>query len=399
MGVVASGTAGATIVSTEAAIAAAADRGSKTVKVLPRRRGPARAWWFARSWIPLLAVAAVALAPPGTSPHSSYALRWLAVALLLVAAIGRSDRRAALASAALAALGALYIAADSVILVTRGANPARLFYVAAAVIVIAISALPFVRRSRRFDPVLLVALQLAAGLVAYWLYYTISGLGLDFRAYQTESVLRAAAIELSLVGLAFGAIGIGVNRTWSSAAGRLGWQVPRPWHVALAVVVAVVLALSNVPLDLLMSWLMPHSQAAIADVSRHVFAGVAWWNLPLIAVFAGIGEETTFRGALQPRFGIVATAALFAMIHIQYGPTFVELWVFVHALIYGLMRRHINTTAAVIAHASYDLSAFLNGSGFALFCLIGLGLAAYLWREAARDPDRLWRALRELRPA
>ena len=369
------------------------------MRVLPREEAPAQAWWFARSWIPVWAVAALALAPAGTSLRSTYTLRWLAVALLLLASIGRRDRRAALAAAALAAAGGLYIAGDSAVTVARGANAARLWYVAGALVVIAMSAVNLARRRKRFDPVMMVSLQLATGLVAYWLNYVFSGLALDYRAYQPESVWRAAGIELGLLGLAFAAIGLGVHRTWRPAAVRLGWRKPQSWHVAFAVVLALVLALSNIPLDLLMSWLMPSSQAAIAHVSQHVFSGVPAWSLPVIALLAGVGEETTFRGALQPRFGIVATAALFALIHIQYGPTFVELWVFVHALIYGLVRRHINTTTAVIAHATYDLSAFLNGSGFAVFALIGLGLAAYLWREAARDPERLWRALREMRPA
>ncbi len=380
-------------------MAAAADRGFKTVRVLPRQDGPPRAWWFARSWIPLFAVAAVALAPPGTSPRSTYTLRWLAVALMILASIGRRERRAALAAAVVAAAGALYFAGDSVVAVARGANSARLCYVAAGLLVVAISAAHLLPGRRRFDPVMMVSLQLAAGLVAYWLYYALSGLGLDYRAYQPESVWRAAGIELGLLGLAFAAIGLGVGTTWRPAAARLGWRRPQSWHVALAVVLALVLALSNIPLDLLMSWLMPHSRSAIEQVSQHVFSGVPAWELPVIAVLAGVGEETTFRGALQPRFGILATAALFALIHIQYGPTFVELWVFVHALIYGLVRRHINTTAAVIAHATYDVSAFLTGSGFAVFCLVGLGLAVYLWRVAARDPEKVWRALREMRPA
>lgn len=346
-----------------------------------------------------MVVAALTLAPPGTSLRSTYTLRWLAVALLLLASIGRRRPRAALAAAVIAAAGALYIAGDSIFAVVRGASAARLVYVAGALVVLAVSAVQPARRRRGFDPVLMVSLQLATGLVAYWLYYVLSGLALDYRAYQPESVWRAAGIELGLLGLAFAAIGLGIRRTWRPAAERLGWRRPQSWHIAFAVVLALLLAVSNIPLDLLMSWLMPHSQAAIAQVSQHVFTGVPAWNLPVIALLAGVGEETTFRGALQPRFGIVATAALFTLIHIQYGPTFVELWVFVHALIYGLVRRHINTTTAVIAHATYDVSAFLNGSGFAVFVLVGLGLVAYLWREAAKDPSRFWRALREMKPA
>lgn len=382
-------------------MAVAAERGVKPVSVLPRdREGRARAWWFARSWIPVFALAAIALAPPGTSLRSTYALRWLAAALVLLAAVGRKNRRAAIATAVIAAAGALYVAGDSIVRVAGGAGAPRLVYVAGGLLVVAVSAAALARRPRgAFDPVRMVALQLAIGLVAYWLYYALSGLGLDYRTYQPETALRTAGTELGLLALAFAAVGVGISRRWRAAAERLGWARPEPWQVALAVVLALLLGLSNVPLNALMAWLMPGAEASIALVAHHVFGGVPAWSLPLIAVMAGVGEETAFRGALQPRFGIVATAVLFALIHVQYGVTPVELWVFVHALIYGLVRRHINTTTAILTHATYDLSAFLNGTGFGVYALIGLGMAIYLAGFAARDPDRVRRAVRAIRAA
>lgn len=343
----------------------------------------------------MCALAAFVLAPPATTLRSTYTLRWLTVGLMLLAAIGRRDRRAAIATAVLAGAGGLYVAGDALVRVAGGGSAARLSYLVGGLVVFAISAVDLAFRRKRFDPVMMVSRQLAVGLVAYWLYYVISGLDLDPRSYQPESVLRAAGTELGLLALAFAAIGVGISRTWGPAADRLGWWRPAGWQVAFAVVLALVLALSNIPLDLLMSKVMPGSELAIVHVSNHVFAGVPAWSLPLIALMAGIGEETAFRGALQPRFGIVLTAALFALIHIQYGPTFVELWVFVHALIYGLVRKHINTTTAVMTHAAYDFTAFLNGAGFAAFCLAAIGLAVYLWRQAAQDPDRLRVSLRK----
>lgn len=343
----------------------------------------------------MLAVAAIALAPAGTSLRSTYTLRWLAAGLLLLAAIGRLYRHAALAAAVLAGAGGLFVAGDAVVRVAGGANVARLAYLAGGLAVAGISAARLARPRQRFDPVMMVAQQLAVGLVAYWLYYALSGLALDYRTYQPESVWRTAGTELGLLALGLAAIGTGVNRTWSEAAERLGWRMPAMWQVAFAVVLALILGLSNIPLNLLMSWAMPGSQAAIAHISGHVFSGVPAWGLPLIAVMAGIGEETAFRGALQPRFGILATAALFALIHIQYGPTFVELWVFVHALIYGLVRRHMNTTTAVMTHAVYDSSAFLNGAGFVVYGLVAIAFAVYLWRAAAQDPEQLRVSLRK----
>lgn len=78
-----------------------------------------------------------------------------------------------------------------------------------------------------------------------------------------------------------------------------------------------------------------------------------------IALGAGIGEELFFRGLLQPVFGLFPTAALFAVIHFHYGLTPLMLMVFLLGCLFGWIRKRYNTTAAIIAHASYDLFALL----------------------------------------
>lgn len=350
-----------------------------------------RAWLLARAWIPILAASAILLAPPGTNLRSSYTARWLAAALILVAAAGRRDRRVAIAAVMLSGAGGLFMAGDNAQrMLFAGASPARWVYVAGGLVVAAVSARPLLWRSHdRFDPVWVVAIQLAIGIVAYWLYYQLSGLALDPNSYQQESLTHAAGIELALIALALGAIGVGVSRTWRPAVKRLGWTGLQLWHVALAVVTAAALGLSNLPLGLLMTHFMPGSEDAILKIFERVFTGVPAWSLPLIAVMAGVGEETMFRGALQPRFGIFATAVLFALIHVQYGATLITLWVFVHGVAYGLLRRHLNTSTAVLAHAAYDFSAFLHGAGLVAYFLVALAAMLYLVQLAARDPRRV----------
>lgn len=344
-----------------------------------------RSWLLARAWLPAFAIAAILLAPAGTNLRSTYSLRWLAAGLVLIAAIGRKDRRFAITTAVASAAGAIYIAADNLSRMYEGASTARWFYVAGAVIVVALSLRNLLRPTHPFDPVMLVSVQLAVGLVAYWLYYQFSSLALDYRNYPPESVLRTAGTELSLLALAFAGIGLGISRTWRPAAKRLGWSRPEGWHLALALLIATVFLLSNLPLNLLAYWLEPNSLTAIGRIYQRVFTGVPWWSYPLIAVMAGIGEETMFRGALQPRFGILVTALLFALIHIQYGTTLILGWIFIHGLAYGLVRRHINTTTAIIAHATYDFGAFLSAIGFVAFALIALLMVVYLWEPAMRN--------------
>ena len=97
---------------------------------------------------------------------------------------------------------------------------------------------------------------------------------------------------------------------------------------------------------------------------------------------------------MQPRFGIVVSAALFAMLHVNYGLTPILGMVFVHGLAYGLMRRHLNTTTAAIAHTTYDFGAYVRigyGSHFVLAVILALLLAAPAWRHRRL----IWRTLGE----
>jgi uncharacterized protein len=75
-----------------------------------------------------------------------------------------------------------------------------------------------------------------------------------------------------------------------------------------------------------------------------------------IGFAAALGEETLFRGALQPRFGIVITTILFAITHNQYGLSLSTVVVFFAGLIFALLRRRFNTTTSMIAHATYNTS-------------------------------------------
>jgi membrane protease YdiL (CAAX protease family) len=70
-----------------------------------------------------------------------------------------------------------------------------------------------------------------------------------------------------------------------------------------------------------------------------------------------------FRGALQPRIGIIATALLFASIHSEYGLSFDTLSVFVIALGLGLIRKYTNTTASMACHILYNLVVGIGIAG------------------------------------
>ncbi len=73
-----------------------------------------------------------------------------------------------------------------------------------------------------------------------------------------------------------------------------------------------------------------------------------------IGFAAALGEETLFRGALQPRFGVLLTTLLFAITHNQYGLSLSTVVVFVAGLIFAGLRLRYNTTTSMLAHATYN---------------------------------------------
>ena len=85
----------------------------------------------------------------------------------------------------------------------------------------------------------------------------------------------------------------------------------------------------------------------------------------------GLCEEILFRGALQPRIGLLATAVLFASIHTQYGFSFDALSVLVVAVGLGLVRKYTNTTTSCVCHVSYNLLAAIGIAG----ALMGVAIA------------------------
>jgi membrane protease YdiL (CAAX protease family) len=112
--------------------------------------------------------------------------------------------------------------------------------------------------------------------------------------------------------------------------------------------------------SLLTLYFQPDLFNDLGDTMQEMSSGT---NLVLINVLlfasAGLGEEILFRGAIQPRFGIVLTAAFWALVHTQYQLSFVVLGLFMVGILFGLIRKHMSTTPAIIAHALYNAAVVL----------------------------------------
>src|SRR2546425_1689684 len=129
--------------------------------------------------MPIFAIAAVLLAPPGTTLSSSYAAFWLAAGLVLVAAVGRTQHWAAITATSLSIAAALVFAIGTLVVIARGGSAARWLLVMGALVVIALGAWRLTI-SRRTDPLLLITVQLSVGIATEWVFYQVSGLALDY---------------------------------------------------------------------------------------------------------------------------------------------------------------------------------------------------------------------------
>jgi membrane protease YdiL (CAAX protease family) len=127
--------------------------------------------------------------------------------------------------------------------------------------------------------------------------------------------------------------------------------------------------------------------------TQHLFGGLTDTpGLIALALIPGICEETLFRGALQPRLGIIVTALLFTSIHAEYGLSLDVPTIFAIAIGLGLIRKYTNTTASMTAHVTYNLIVGFGLTGLALYGAIGLEVVLIaavvyaVWRLRRRRP-------------
>jgi membrane protease YdiL (CAAX protease family) len=169
------------------------------------------------------------------------------------------------------------------------------------------------------------------------------------------SVLDMLTTTLPLALVALAGVGFPMRRDLRATLERLGlgWMTTRQWGLAI---LAILLFLA---FDYTVLWLWqqlwPGSHTLVGDITTNLFGDLATPLAALaVGLSAGIGEEMLFRGALQPRFGLVFTSLLFAVGHAYYSlsPAIVE--IFVVGLVLGLMRRRTNTTACIVVHAGYN---------------------------------------------
>jgi membrane protease YdiL (CAAX protease family) len=173
------------------------------------------------------------------------------------------------------------------------------------------------------------------------------------------------ASQLPFVVIALLGVGAGIRRGPRETLARLGYGPISPMQVGVVVLFIVGAIALSVAADALFSQLQPGLYRRVGEISQTLFdpKGLSLVSAVLFALLigvgAGLGEETLFRGAVQPVLGIPVTSVLFASMHVQYGPSLLLGYIFLLSIGLGLLRRYINTTASFLAHAGYNTLGIL----------------------------------------
>jgi membrane protease YdiL (CAAX protease family) len=184
-------------------------------------------------------------------------------------------------------------------------------------------------------------------------------------AAPMEDVPAVGTFELVLqvvlyLVLAYAAVGWWFARPLGAATERLGITPPTPRVVGAALGGLAVGMAVTVAVNLVGAALQPDVAEALGAVTEEITAEVQNpVGAMLLGVSAGVGEEAIFRGALQPRFGIVLTSIVFALLHTQYGINFAVVGIFALSVVLGLLRQRFGTTAAMITHALFNFLVVL----------------------------------------
>jgi len=238
---------------------------------------------------------------------------------------------------------------------------------AAGVLVLALSAIPAFATGlarRLFGGASSYALRFGAQLAAAGILLAVPAWFAFDALKETllqnpEPLLAKAKLSGALVGyvlLALGGVGCWIRRDLRQTLDRLGFKRVTLRHAGVILAGSVALFALNAGAEAVQHRFFPGLWKLDHEVTKLLASSMTPGRVVLLGLSAGIGEEVTLRGGLQPRLGIVLTSLLFAALHVQYS-WFGMVLVFTLGLALGLIRKHASTTAAIIVHGVYDMLA------------------------------------------
>jgi hypothetical protein len=188
---------------------------------------------------------------------------------------------------------------------------------------------------------------------------------IDGMAERGEPLLDTGQLLSSLVGLvvlALGGIGFMVRRGPRASLERLGLRIPRPSHYLVVALGVAALFLLNVSVEWIERTFFPALWQRDDRINQMLVSGLGMGGMVLLGLSAGVGEELSMRGALQPRLGLIFTAVVFASLHVHYSWLGMATILLLGVLL-GVIRDRTSTTVAILVHSAYDFLAVVTTRG------------------------------------
>ncbi|MDO8671470.1 MAG: CPBP family glutamic-type intramembrane protease [Dehalococcoidia bacterium] len=166
------------------------------------------------------------------------------------------------------------------------------------------------------------------------------------------------------------AVGYLVRRTLRQGLARLGLVRPTWRQVigGLGLAVVLVIAATGIEGAIGLVWAtMGWTRTDSSLVSKLFESYTSPVGAIVLGISAGLGEELSVRGVLQPRLGLLLSNLFFVSLHaFQYSWDALLVVLFV-GLVLGITRRRTNTTTSAIAHGTYDflliMAVIMHGPG------------------------------------
>lgn len=202
---------------------------------------------------------------------------------------------------------------------------------------------------------LVFTVYLLATIAGQWLVAGgVSGLADLSGPVPLVEVLVSGGIA---AGFALLGSGLWVRRNWGETLERLGVSRVEPSSLLAGVIGAGGLLAFLMGSSGLWFVLAPESFEELSSATNILFG--EFRSIPValaVALSTAVGEELLFRGALQPRLGLLPASLLFAVLHVQYTLSPAALIIFSIGLGLGLLRLWRDTTTAIVAHFVYNFT-------------------------------------------
>jgi membrane protease YdiL (CAAX protease family) len=170
-------------------------------------------------------------------------------------------------------------------------------------------------------------------------------------------------LGLPFVLFALAGVGLFIRRQGPRTWERLALRRPTWKQLLAAIGIAVLLLVFDSTVSWVWQGLDPAGYDLLEKVNENLFGGLATVGGAIaLGLSAGISEELLFRGAIQPRLGLLLTTILFTIGHLHYGLNLATLQIFVMGLVFGFMRKRTGSVmVCMVSHATYNTVGTLLG--------------------------------------